>query len=359
MGKVGTLKVKLDKPYFVAGDVASGVVYVELFDEIDVDKIYIKAKGKEKICWTEEWKEPIFQEVDGERQIVGEEEKSAEFDEKESFFKKKIKLCPSEDFEMKEGKYAFPFSFELPKSGKKGSQLAGSWDVKEGKSYNWTGARGITKEMKAKVEYSVKAVIDIDDSKDLEEKLDFVVYPELPKTIPTPSDEKEASVMFCCCIPRGELKMQATLDKNVYSPGDEAEAVLTVENDSALEVTAMVEMNRIMKLKADGHHIFNRREQHLGRFDTIEPGEKKTVNMKFKIPDTHPTTKARYLDCFYVLDVVSELQCAPDIELHFPIHIFQRPIEPEKWTEGLGDVSEFIVAGSCKVEDMPLNPGYS
>lgn len=353
MGKVGKLQVALDKPYYTPGEDVSGTVYVELLESVDVDKIYVKVKGKEKVKWTEEWQEPIYEEVDGLRQLTGHNEESAEFDENESFFKKKIKLTPQGDIEMGPGKYAFPFSFTLPSKGKKGGPLAGSWDIGEAHhGVSWSGARGSLPKMKAKVEYSLKAVVDLDDSKDLEKKLDFCVYPGLPKALPIPSDEREASVMFCCCINRGSLKMQATLDKNVYAPGEQASAVLTVENNSSLEVTAMVEMNRRMRLVADGHQIFSSQETHLGRFDTIEPGETKTVNMSFVIPDTHPTTKSQHVECNYVLDIVSELQCAPDIELHFPVIVYQRPIDPSEWLEGLGDLGEYAVAGQGHVEDM-------
>ena len=152
--------------------------------------------------------------------------------------------------------------------------------------------------------------------------------------------------------------MSATIDKNVYAPGETAHAILKVDNRSALEVTAMVELNRILRLKADGHKITEKQEYHLGRFDTIAPGEEKEVRMKFDIPNMLPTTDGRGVDCVYVLDVVSELQCAPDIELHFPINVFCAPILPETYVEDLGDISEYAIAGTCIVEDMPVKPGY-
>lgn len=363
MGKVGKLQVALDQPYYLAGQTVTGTVFLELKEEIEVDKIYIKASGKEKVEWSEHWKEPRYHEVDGERQIEGYDEKEKEYDEKEAFFKKKIMLVPEEEdeHELKPGKYAFPFQFDLPKQGKKGSALAGSIQMKtEHAGWHWHGARGATKDMKVKVQYSIKAVVDVDDSKDLEKKVDFTVYPQAPEEIPQPRDEREASVMFLCCINRGSLKMAASLEKNVYRPGEKAKALLTVENNSSLEVTAMVELNRRMTLKADGHRISNNHEIHIGRFDTIQPDETKTVEMEFTVPSTLPTTHGRGVKCDYVLDIVSELQCAPDIELHFPIVIFQTPVEPKKWLESIPDPSAYIaIATPCKVEDMPLKEGYT
>lgn len=363
MGAIGKVNVCLDQAWYVAGDEVTGVVYLELLEDgVDVDLVYVKVKGKEKVVWREEWTTPRFAEVEGERQVVGHDDHEADFDEKEAFFKHKVRLVPHEDMVLGAGKHAFPFAFQLPKEGKKGGRLAGCFEMKGNagvggdSTFGWRGVRGAPKHLKAKVEYSIKAVVDLDDHKDIEKKIDFVVYPEPPTAIPTPSDAKTASVLLCCCINRGDLTMEATLDKNVYAPGEMAQATLVVQNRSSLEVTAMVELNRIVRLKADGHHIRASSEQHLGSFDVIAPGESKTVHMQFRIPDTMPTTAARYVDCSYVLDIVSELGCAPDIELHFPIHIFARPIQ---WQESMPDATDYIVAGAGVVESMPLKPGYA
>ena len=47
--KLGGLKVGLHKPYYVVGELVSGVVYVDARADLPVDKIYLKAKGKEKV----------------------------------------------------------------------------------------------------------------------------------------------------------------------------------------------------------------------------------------------------------------------------------------------------------------------
>lgn len=44
MGKVGKVRIQLSKPYYLAGEVVNGVVYADLKDEIEVDKIYVKGK---------------------------------------------------------------------------------------------------------------------------------------------------------------------------------------------------------------------------------------------------------------------------------------------------------------------------
>lgn len=48
--KLGKLEVKLDKPYYVVGEMVTGTLYVETSSGFPIGKIYVKAKGKEKVC---------------------------------------------------------------------------------------------------------------------------------------------------------------------------------------------------------------------------------------------------------------------------------------------------------------------
>lgn len=288
---------------------------------------------------------------------MGVEEHENEYDEKESFFKKKISLV-ADEATLSAGKYAFPFSFLLPESGKKGGKLTGTFKVKENHGFGWRGTRGRVEDLKAKVEYSVKAVIDIDDSKDLEAKMDFTVYERLPEGIALPSDKTTANVMFFCCFNRGEVEVEATLDKNFYSPGETGQAVAKIRNDSSVEVRAAVQLNRIINLKADGHRIRDHDMKTLGRFDVVAPGEKKEVTMGFPIPNEMPSTDGKYVDCMYRMDIVAEVQCASDIECHFPVSIIIPPVEPTQWIEDINP-DEYTMMSECAVEDMPLKPGYA
>ena len=54
-----------------------------------MDKVYIKAKGKEKVVWEEHWKTDVYAGSGENRHKVGEKHHEKEYDEKESFFKYK------------------------------------------------------------------------------------------------------------------------------------------------------------------------------------------------------------------------------------------------------------------------------
>jgi len=358
MGKIGKLKVKLDKPYYIAGEVCSGVVYMKNKAPVELDKVSVKIKGKEKVVWEEHWDTPIYQGEGEERRKVGDEHHVAEYDEKESFFKKKVKITGQDTF-LPPGKWAFPFSFQIPMTGKKGSKLTGSFKVKEGRSFGWSGTRGDVRNLKAKIEYSLKAKVDLEDCKDLEKKVDFTVYEQLPSAIALPSDFKSQDVMFLCCINKGNLSIKATLDKNFYCPGEMATAIAEISNKSTMDIVAKVELNRIMRLKADGHTIYDKDMQNLGRFDTVRAGEDKTVRMQFQIPNTLPSTDGHYLDCKYIMDVLAEIDWAPDIECHFPVNIFMPQMPPAAYLGDFDDdIGEYQVLAPCVVVDWALKPGY-
>ena len=181
-GKVGKVQVKLDRPYFVVGEKVEGTVFVENAYRLPVDKVYVKAKGKERVSWEEHWVE----EGSGKR-------KHKKYASKDEFFKLKVRLPPPQvvvdaveaaekkasflskawnkledvtgvdlDFDgdvgvagkgardLPPGKHAFPFSFNLPTHSRKGQPLAGSFKYKDGHA-GWSGSREIRK-LKAKIE---------------------------------------------------------------------------------------------------------------------------------------------------------------------------------------------------------------
>ena len=141
--KIDTLRVKLDKPFYVAGEEVTGVLYLAISSDLELEEIYVKAKGKELVQWDE---------------MNGGTKES--YDEKEGFFKKKIRfscrcsilvafvasahvqnvwlsatgaMCRSRTLAkhevLKKGKYSFPFSFTLPSQGQKKGVLTGPQSI--------------------------------------------------------------------------------------------------------------------------------------------------------------------------------------------------------------------------------------
>eukprot|EP01052_Picozoa_sp_SAG31_P033569 SAG31_NODE_3813_length_3859_cov_5.983245_3_plen_167_part_00 len=129
---------------------------------------------------------------------------------------------------------------------------------------------------------------------------------------------------------------------------------MRVENRSEKIVTPAVELNRILEFRADGHYVRDPEMRTLGRAAPVHPGDTKDVEITFTVPSTMPCTSGRYIRCSYVLDVLTEISWAPDIELHFPVNIF---IQPVNWQSQVGDVAGYAVSSPCVVEAVPFANG--
>lgn len=244
---LGKLEVTLAKPYYVVGEAVSGCLYVDALEDLPLDKIYVKCKGKEKVKWEEEWDEPVYEGEGNERHEVGREHHEEDYDEKDEFFKLKVVLA-EEGTVLSAGKHAFPFSFNLPTHSKKGKPLTGSFKYKDGcAGFSSSGHR--VKDLKAKVEYSLKACVDIDDCKDMEKKVDMTVFQQPTHMIDRPMGAKVEDVMFCCCINKGEVSIRASCNKTYYTPGERGVAIMYLRNDSEVEIVPKVELNRFLYFK--------------------------------------------------------------------------------------------------------------
>jgi hypothetical protein len=69
-------------------------------------------KGKEKVDWEEHWSTPVYEGQGENRRIVRHDHHMKKYDEKDEFFKMKVKL--GGEGMMPAGQHAFPFSFQLP-----------------------------------------------------------------------------------------------------------------------------------------------------------------------------------------------------------------------------------------------------
>jgi hypothetical protein len=369
--KLGKVNVQFVKPFYVVGENVQGSVFVEAHEELPVEKLYLKIKGKEKVKWEEHWDEPIY-EMQGEgeeaqRVMVGSEHHEKEYDEKDEFFKLKIQM--GGEGVIPAGQHAFPFSFNLPTHSKKGQPLGGSFKYKDGHA-GFSGCREVRK-LKAKIEYSAKVCVDLDDEKDLEKKVDLTIFEQPTQAIDMPQGSRQENVMLCCCINKGAVSIRAMCNKTYFAPGERGTALMYIKNESSVDIVPAVELNRFLKFKADGHHIHDQDMTKLGRAAPIKaaesgsdsdsdsetkakPGEVE-VRLDFQIPNELPSTNGRYIDCSYRIDILAEIDWAPDIEIQFPLNIFMPPMQPPVPVE---DVAQYVVADAvCVVEAVPFADG--
>ena len=351
---LGRLAVALDRPSYTIGQPVSGTVFVEAHTEIPTKSIFVKVKGKEKVKWEEHWDEDVYAGDGEERRKVGTEHHEKKYQESDGFFKLKISLGDGSST-IPPGRHAFPFRFNLPSQSHGAARMPGSFLYYDGRA-SFKQSRQV-RHLKAKVEYSIKAVCDVDSwwRSDLSKKIDFTVYERPTSAVENPTASLTQPVMLCCCINKGDVSIVAACNKSVFHPGEHAQAKMRVVNGSTKEITPAVELNRHLEFRAHGHSISDHEMKTVGRSDPIAPGETREVTIDFVIPQDLPSTKGRCVDCHYIMDVLTEVSWAPDIEIHFPLNIFMSATD---WKSHLGDVSGFVPAKlPCVVTPEPFKNG--
>eukprot|EP01047_Picozoa_sp_COSAG01_P045868 COSAG01_NODE_4258_length_5201_cov_4.634065_7_plen_63_part_00 len=56
--------------------------------------------------------------------------------------------------------------------------------------------------------------------------MDFSVFETPAEMVAHPSDMRTSPVMLCCCINRGDVTIEATVNKNFYHPGEPGVSIL-------------------------------------------------------------------------------------------------------------------------------------
>ncbi|XP_065837091.1 arrestin domain-containing protein A-like [Oscarella lobularis] len=306
--------IRTNKGEYVAGETVYGSVYLNIVQPIASKGLKLKVKGYEK-C---EWDYYFYEQVGEERT----ERRKGEMKGKKDFFKVDIRLIDYPGgFPM--GSYSYPFQYHLPQG------LPGIYRMK-GKHFeqHWT----------AKINYVVKAEVDIPGTKhDLVCKQPLVVYSELRQAIQPVEYTKQGTVRTCCCIPRGDVLVKATMDKNSYMAGEVAQIHVDVDNQSAVDIeNFVVKLMRVIHLKGKDDD----RSQHdslrlvdvvcQNKYDGCKAHDQKSSDVPLELwrkdgatkENFQPSTKGSAVQCTYHVDIEMQVPWAPDIEIHAPVQIY-------------------------------------
>ncbi|XP_062517397.1 arrestin domain-containing protein A-like [Corticium candelabrum] len=304
--------VRTNKGEYIAGETVYGCVYLNIVRPIASKGMKLKVKGLEKCDW-----EYTYNEQDEDRYVS----RQGEMKGKKEFFKVEIRLIDYPGgFPM--GCFAYPFQYTLPQS------LPGVFS-KEDKQHGevW----------KAAIKYRVKAEVDIPGTKhDLQVKQPLIVYSELRKPVEPVRYDKQGTVRTCCCIPRGDVLVQATMDKNSYFAGETAQIHVDVDNQSAVDIENFaVKLMRVITLK--GKDDDRNYHDSLKLIDTVcenkYDGCPANSNKSRDVPlelfsktgsshkELQPTTGGSVVSCSYHVDIEMQVPWAPDIEIHAPVQI--------------------------------------
>lgn len=129
----GSIYVQTDAPYFLAGQVVTGKIYLNIFKHYPAAFLDIQVKGKEKVKWKES---EMYRDSSGDTKFRTVKRKG---DHKILYTR--IPLFTFAERVVAPGQYCFPFQFQLA-NGIPGSLIISNHD------------------MKAEIKYSVKGILE-------------------------------------------------------------------------------------------------------------------------------------------------------------------------------------------------------
>ncbi|KJE97949.1 hypothetical protein, variant [Capsaspora owczarzaki ATCC 30864] len=216
------------------------------------------------------------------------------------------------------GYFAYPFQFTLP------ANLPGVF-MKHKKSREDT-------RMKAEIFYKIKATLDIPGTKhDLKITQPLVIHERLDLAIAPQHYTKNGTVRLLCCIPRGDVNVEAWMDKNAYMAGETAQIHVRVQNGSKSNIDNFaVKLMRVITI-TNGHGASKvitdtvAQQQYPGCL----AGESKESDIPLPLVSKKgargaikPATTAGLVKCVYHVDIEMQIPWAPDVEIHAPVKIY-------------------------------------
>lgn len=348
-----SIYMDLDRSYVVSGQMLSGTIYLNINSPQGFQSkgIFLQLEGEEIVRFEEEVTDRVDQDEDGdtmEKRIVVRHGKNEFIDMKIPIHTYRELLMP--------GQYTYPFTIMIPQG------LPGTFFEAD------NNPRMGGKDYSCQVRYKLQCECDSSGflSRDIEYEKPIVMLETALSAIDQPTVEHTATVMFCCCIPKGDVYIKATFDKNAYRPGENAYIVVNVNNMSESDVDEInAKLMRRLSMRADGAHMDNTELMREVTIPGVPAGENKE-EMRVSLPityeirrggdydDVRPGVNSRMITCNYYIVVECSVPMAPDIQLHLPITIYAaapeyiQPDAPPGWTPvpnemaTVEDVSQYI-----------------
>lgn len=140
LDKKGKIGLTVSKPAYIAGELVSGTIYVDIHEPIECDALILKASGVEKVEFTHVRHEFKDGESTQHRDRIHRDK---------TFFKQKIVIFSLQGQRYAPGRYTYPFEFQLP------TELPGAFKIS---GYSEGDIEALT----AKIKYKFKATLDVD-----------------------------------------------------------------------------------------------------------------------------------------------------------------------------------------------------
>ena len=230
--KKGYLACQTAKPYYYPGEMVNGTIYLRTFEHMEARHIMIKVKGQEKTKWYDEVTRHEENEVKHELEKRHSDKKIFEFSAPVFTFATPV---------LEPGDYAIPFAFQLP------SHLPSSILFK----------RDTRRKPKAKVKYTIKTVLNCQDSHDeMKYKQVLIVREAASSHESSIKQTSENNITTWCCMSQGVSKLECTFDKNTFTPVESCGATVQIDNSSCnVALTGIrIAVEQEIRMSAGGHH---------------------------------------------------------------------------------------------------------
>ncbi|XP_074638850.1 arrestin domain-containing protein A-like isoform X1 [Acropora palmata] len=224
------IAVRTNKGDYLGGEGVYGVVYLWICGTDPCREVKLKFKGYEKCEW--EYRE-VQQDEATQMPVTIVKTKQSRRD----MFRAELTLIEYPGG-IPMGCYAYPFHYTL----QQGLPV----------SFNNSGNQANGDHWKAKISYKVEAEVDSPDSGEVLKACQHITVNEhLPLTPLEPEViTARRSVKICCCIPKGDILLNAWLGKKVYASGESAVVHVEVKNNSNVDIESFtVKLIRVVNLK--------------------------------------------------------------------------------------------------------------
>ncbi|RVE68319.1 hypothetical protein OJAV_G00090840 [Oryzias javanicus] len=287
---------------FSERDILTGNVTLTLAKDTKVQSLFVKLKGDADVRWSEK---------KGDRTKV--------YTGHTRYFKLKQFLTPegSDETVLPQGIHVYKFRFQIP-PGNMPSSFKGS----HGK---------IVYKIEAKLSRSWR--MNDTAEKELVFISKFIPSLQAPMTPQSGSTRKEMGLFS-----KGHVEFEAVLNKKAFSPGENMELVVSVDNPSSKKVTPKLSLSKKITFYASGSTKSSTDEVSKMVFDPIEQNAKKELKCVMEIPSDQMLSiqNCNIIKLEYTLKVYLDISFAFDPEIIFPITIlhpdlvshFQRDIAP-------------------------------
>ncbi|KAI1900414.1 hypothetical protein AGOR_G00049700 [Albula goreensis] len=274
---------------FKSGDVISGKLILEISKETKIDYLLIKAKGKARVVWSEQY---------GKTTVV--------YYDKEKFFKLEHYLIQDQKVGggsvVRGGFHEYPFAFQIPMGN-----MPSSFKADFGK-INYTLKAKLGRPMKvptkAKTEFTFLSNDDIDTP--------LLMEPQF-------GERKEKMKVFTS----GNIAMNIHTERMAYLQGEGLKVMVEIENNSSRKIVPKFSLYQKQSHFAKGKRRVVTKQILKEVGDPISASEHQSITRVLSIPTTVSPTivNCKVLHVEYRMKVYLDISFAKDPEIKFPIVI--------------------------------------